>query len=96
MENLIGRMTLNRNKRNLKIVRLYLISLLCIICYFLMENYNVIHEVVQQWSTFRYNQYTSRFVAIFFTGLLKYGLLTVGICIFSMLSFMLIKEKLNK
>jgi hypothetical protein len=84
------------NRRTYKIIRLYIISLLCIVCYFLMENYNVIHILVQQWSTFRYNQYTSRFVAILFTGLLKYGLLTVGICIFSMLSFMLIKEKLNK
>ena len=61
-----------------------------------MENNNVIYELAQQWSTFRYNQYVSKFVAILFTGLLKYGLLTVGICIFSMLSFMLIKEKLNK
>ncbi|CAN0603852.1 unnamed protein product [Ectocarpus sp. 12 AP-2014] len=96
MENLIQKMTLNRNRRNIKIIRLYIISLLCISCYFLMENYNVIHKVLQQWSTLRYNQYTSKFVAILFTGLLKYGLLIVGICIFSTLSFILIKEKLNK
>ncbi len=96
MENLKREMTSNRNKRNLKIVRLYIISLFCIIGYFLMENYNVIYELTKQWSTFRYNQYTSKFVSVLFTGLLKYGLLTVGICIFSILSFILIKEKLNK
>lgn len=88
-------MTSNRNKRNLKIVQLYIISLLCIVCYFLMENYNIINELVEKSSTFSYNKHTARFLALFFTGLLKYGLLAVGICIFSMLSFMLIKEKIK-
>ena len=91
MENLKRKMTLNRNKRNLKIVRLYIISLVCIVCYFLMENYNIINELVEKSSKFRYNG----FVTLIFTGLLKYGLLVIGICIIIILSFMLIREKIK-
>ncbi|MCM4165523.1 hypothetical protein DHC50_18140 [Arenibacter sp. A80] len=84
-------MTLNRNNRNFKIVRLYLISLVCIVCYFVMENYNVINELFKKSRNFRYHG----FITLVFTGLLQYGLLTVGICIFIFLSFMLIREKIK-
>ena len=78
------------NKRNLKIVRLYAISLLCIIFYFLLENSNIIAELVQKSERGRYGS----FPTLFLTGLFKYGLLVVGVGIFIILSFLLIKEKL--
>jgi len=80
------------NKRNLKIARLYIISLVCIACYFLLENSNIISELVEKSSRFGYKG----LVILFFTGLFKYGLLVIGICIFIMLSFLLIKEKISK
>lgn len=84
-------MTLNLNKRNLKIIRLYIISLVCIFCYFLMEHYNIIFELFEKSSKFR----DQGLYALVFTGLLQYGLLATGICIFLMLSFTLIREKIK-
>ncbi len=78
------------NKRNLKIARLYAISLLCIVFYFSLENSNIIAELVQKSERGRYGS----FPTFFLTGLFKYGLFFVGIGIFIILSFFLIKEKL--
>ena len=89
MENLIRKMTLNRNKGNLKIIRLYIISLICIVCYFLLENSNIISELVEKSNKLRYNG----FVTFLLTGLLKYGLLIIGIGITIILTFILIREK---
>ncbi|APQ17463.1 hypothetical protein BTR34_09055 [Maribacter hydrothermalis] len=72
-------------------VRLYIISIVCIVCYFLMENNNVINQLVEKSSNFRYYG----FVTLVFTGLLQYGLLTVGICIFITLSYIIIREKIK-
>jgi len=95
MENLKRKMTLNRNNRNFMIVRLYLISLVCIICYFLMYHYNVINILVEKSSDFFPIEVTGKFITLVFTGLLQYGLLMVGICIFLMLSFTLIRDKIR-
>ena len=92
MENLIRKMTLNQSKRNLKIIRLYIISFLCIICYFLLENSNLISELVQISEKGRYGG----FPTFFLTGLLKYGLLIIGISIIIIMSFLLIKERTKK
>ena len=89
------KMTLNRNNRNLKIVWLYIISIVCIICYFLMENYNVINVLVEKSVEFFHMETSARFSTLIFAGLLQYGLLTVGICIFLMLSFILVREKIT-
>ncbi len=80
-------MTLNLNKRNLKIIRLYAISLVCIFCYFLMAHYNVILVLTEKWG----KAPDSEFTILLFTGLIQYGFLAVGICIFLMLTFLLIK-----
>lgn len=78
------------NKRNFKIIKLYVISLLCIVLYFLLENSNIIAELVQRSERGRYGS----FFTFFLTGFFKYGLLVVGVVIFIILSCLLIKEKL--
>jgi hypothetical protein len=92
MENFILKMTLNRNKRKFKIIRLYIISLVCIVCYFLLENSNIISELVQISEKGRYGG----FPTFFLTGLFKYGLLVIGISIIIIMSFLLIRERTNK
>ncbi|WP_174435327.1 hypothetical protein [Psychroserpens mesophilus] len=78
------------NKRSLKIARLYAISLLCIVFYFLLENSNIIAELVQKSERGRYGS----FPTFFLSGLFKYGLFFIGLGIFIILSFLLIKEKI--
>jgi hypothetical protein len=80
------------NKRNLKIVRLYIISLLCIAFYFYLEISSIISELVEFSNRLRYNG----FGTFFLTGLLKYGLLIIGISMIIITTFMLIKEKVRK
>ncbi len=80
------------HKKNLKIVRLYIISLICIVCYFLLENSTIISELVQISEKGRY----SGFPTFFLTGLFKYGLLIVGIGIIIILTFLLIRERTKK
>ncbi len=78
------------NKRNLKIVGLYIISLVCIVCYFLLEHYNFIFEFYEK---NKYSKYPSNvFAVLIFSGLLQYGLLVIGISVFIILSFFLIKK----
>ena len=80
------------NKRNLKIIRLYIISLVCIVCYFLLENSNIISELVKISEKWRYGG----FPTFFLSGLIKYGLLIVGISIIIIMNFLLIKERFKK
>lgn len=80
------------NKRNSKIVRLYIVGLICIIGYFFLENSDIIPNLVEQMSKFRYDG----FPTFFLTGLFKYGLLIVGIGIIIILTFMLIRERTKK
>jgi hypothetical protein len=80
------------NKRNYKIVRLYLIALICIAFYFFLENSVVITNLVEKMSDFRYRG----FATFLLTGLLKYGLLVIGISIIIILTFLLIREKTKK
>ena len=85
-------MTLNRNNRKFKIIRLYIISLVCIVCYYLLENSNIISELLKIFEKGRYGG----FPTFFLTGLFKYGLLVIGICIFTIMSFLLIIERTKK
>ncbi|TPV35342.1 hypothetical protein FJ651_00010 [Paucihalobacter ruber] len=73
----------------IKIVRLYIISLACIVFYFFLENSNIISELVKISDRGRYGS----FPTFFLTGLFKYGLLVIGISIILILSFLLIREK---
>jgi hypothetical protein len=66
-----------------------MIGLLCIVCYFLLENSNIISKLVQKSEKGRYGD----FATFFLTGLFKYGLLVIGISIITIQSFLLIKEK---
>jgi len=84
-------MTLNRTKGKFKIIGFYLISLICISCYYLMDNYTVINMLFEK--TSRIPQ--DGFVVLLVAGLFQYGFLTVGISIFVTLSFLLIKEKVK-
>lgn len=80
------------NKRNFKILRLYTISLLCIVLFYFLENSNIIPELVKKSERGRYGD----FPVLFLTGLFKYGLFFVGIGVFIIVSFLLIKEKLTQ
>ena len=79
-------------KNNLKIIRLYIIGLICIVSYFFLENSNVIPNLVGKMSKFRYDG----FPTFFLTGLLKYGLLIVGIGIIISQTYLLIRERITK
>lgn len=92
MENFKLKMILNRNKRKFKIIRLYIISLVCIFCYLLLENSNIISELVQISEKGRYGGFPTFFI----TGLFKYGLLVIGISIITIMSFLLIRERAKK
>jgi len=80
------------DKKNIKILRLYIIGLICIVCYFLLENSTIISELVELNENGRY----SGFPTFFITGLFKYGLLLVGIGIIIILTFLLIRERRKK
>ena len=77
------------NKQNFKIARVYVISILCIICFFLLENTTIIPELVQISEKGRY----SGFPTFFLTGLLKYGLLALGIFNIIIMTFIIFREK---
>lgn len=79
-------------KRNLRIIRLYIISLFCIVVYFILENSSIISELVQKSEKGRYGE----FPTFFLTGLFKYGFLIIGIGIIIILSFLLVKGKPQK
>ena len=78
-------------KNNFKIIRLYAIGLICIGSYFLMENSILISEFVTKSSEFRYNG----FVTFLLTGLLKYGILSIGLIIIIMLTYLLIRNRIT-
>ncbi|CAG2531576.1 hypothetical protein MAR621_02103 [Maribacter dokdonensis] len=80
------------NKGDLKIITLYIVSIVCIACYFLMENFNFIFVLVEKSSPIIYDE----FVTLILAGLFQYGLLVIGMCIFIVLSFLLIREKISK
>ncbi|TPV31160.1 hypothetical protein FJ651_15465 [Paucihalobacter ruber] len=63
-----------------------------IVFYFYLENSSVIPELVEVSNKLRYKG----FVTFFLAGLVKYGLLVVGIGMIIILSFMLIKKKLKE
>lgn len=79
-------------KMRLNIIRLYIIGLCCVIGYFILDNSNFITQLVEKSSNNRYNG----FLTFMFTGLFKYGILVVGICIIAFLSFLLLREKFKK
>jgi hypothetical protein len=65
------------HKNRIKFVRLYFISFICIVFYFILENSNIISELVQISEKGRYGG----FPIFLMSGLLKYGLLVAGIAI---------------
>ena len=77
------------NKKNFKVFRIYIVSVLCIVCFFLLENTTIIPELVQKFEKSRYGG----FPTFFLTGLLKYGLLVLGISNIIIMSFIIIREK---
>ncbi|RBA29394.1 hypothetical protein DPN68_01750 [Flavobacterium tibetense] len=77
------------NKKNFKVFRIYIVSVLCIVCFFLLENTTIIPELVQISEKGRY----SGFPTFFLTGLLKYGLLALGIFNIIIMTFIIFREK---
>lgn len=80
------------NKRNFKIVRHYIIGIICMICYFLLENSDLIPELVEYSKRGRYKG----FATFFITGLFKYGLLVIGVGIILIMTFLLIRKRISK
>mgnify|MGYP006189994459 FL=1 len=80
------------NKQNFKIFRFYSISILCVVCFFVLENTTIIPELVKFLEKSRYGG----FPTFFLTGLLKYGLLVLGISNILIMSFIIIREKRRK
>ena len=76
-------------KQNFKVLRIYIFSVLCILCFFLLENTRIIPELLQKFEKSRYGG----FPTFFLTGLLKYGLLVLGISNIIIMSFIIIREK---
>lgn len=77
------------NKQNFKIARVYAISILCMVCFFLLENTPIIPELIKFSEKGRY----AGFPTFFFTGLLKYGLLALGIFNIIIMTFIIFREK---
>ena len=80
------------DKKNFKFGRIYVISVLCITCFFLLENTTIIPELVKISEKSRYGG----FPTFFLIGLLKYGLLVLGICNIIIMNFIIIREKRRK
>lgn len=74
-----------------KVGKIYLIGILCIVSFFLLENSEIIPVLIQKFEKGRY----SGFPTFFLTGLLKYGLLLIGISNIIIMSFIIISEKIN-
>jgi hypothetical protein len=77
------------NKKNFKVFRIYIVSVLCIVCFFLLENTTIIPDLVQMSEKGRYGGFS----IFFLTGLLKYGLLALGIFNIIIMTFIIIREK---
>lgn len=80
------------NKKNLKIIKFYTISIICISGYFFLENSNVIPKLVEYANNNRYKGFGTFFIS----GVFKYGLLFIGICMIIILSVLLIKQKISR
>ena len=92
MENLKNRDSLILRKGNFKILRLYIISFLCIVFFIFTENSNIILELVEISSKGRYGG----FVTFLITGFFKYGLLFYGIFSILFLTIILIRNRNKK
>ena len=77
------------DKKNLKILKNYIISLFCIICYFVLEKTCFISEIIEKSNKLRY----SGFPEFLILNLIKYGLLIFGVANILIISFLLIREK---
>ncbi|MEM6517240.1 MAG: hypothetical protein AAF688_13735 [Bacteroidota bacterium] len=77
------------SERGRKIIRLYVTAILCIVGYVFFENTDISLGWIENSRRFRY----SGFPQLIFTGILKYGLLFLGLGITVITSFFLIKNK---
>ena len=79
-------------KKNLKVATLSMISLFCILGYFLLENSAIIPEIVEISEKGRYGGFPTFFIS----GLFKYGLIVIGMGIIIIMGFLLVKKRINK
>ena len=80
------------NKRTLKIIGMYLISLLCLVCFYYLETSSFLQDLMEESNSSITNEFRENMVS----GLLKYASLVIGASILLMTSFILIKEKFSK
>ena len=81
-----------KNKQYLKTLGLYIISIFCIITYFLLSNSESIVKFNQKADNYRIDY---GFLFFILTGFVKYGLLLIGISIPIILTFLLLKKKIK-
>lgn len=79
-------------KKHSKTIKHYVFSLFCILGYFLLENPSIIPELVENSEKFSYGSFST----FFMTGILKYGLLFIGISRIIIITFFLIRGQSNK
>lgn len=77
-------------KRKIKIVTLYLTGVICLAAYWLLENDMALDSFLQKADNFRK---ATGFFFFLISGLIKYGLLMVGIGLCVILTVMLIRNK---
>ncbi len=77
-------------KRKIKIIALYLTGVLCMTAYWLIENATTWDSFLQKADNFRK---ATGFFFFLISGLIKYGLLMVGIGLCVILTVMLIRNK---
>lgn len=79
-------------KMNTKIIKQYIISIICIALYIFLENSTLIPYLVEISNKGRYGSFPTFFLA----GLFKYGLLVFGVLTIIFLSYRLYNQKISK
>ncbi len=77
------------SKKNIKIIGLYLLSILCLMAFLGIHNSDQINSIIVKGDNFRPE---NGFFLFLIVNLSKYGLLLLGLSIFLVLSFRLIKK----
>ena len=77
--------------KNLKVIVAYIIGILCLTLFFVMDNSTELNEFLEKAERSRTDWAFGTFAI---TGLIQYGLLTIGIAVITILTALLIKRKI--
>ena len=82
----------NPVKRKLKIAGFYFFGLICLVCFYWLDNSDFIAEEINQSRGRGYNGFETFLVS----GLIKYGLLVYGIGSIVIMSLVLLQKKISE